>query len=181
MLKEILENERNRTLDNIDKIFLYKDGNGPWYKAYEWSAYLLEYYPGGPEDKLKPTRKPYNGDISSFVSVSFQLSSFDKFVPGKIIVSQDDKKIVLSCDIRKYEEPISLEAKDNILDNWKKTIDLKDKKEKVVREQKNVFGNHTSFTSILKSIITYDTYGKNGDELRTFINELKEECANLIF
>lgn len=182
MLKEIIDNEINRDEESLDKIYLWKDGNGPWYKAYEWSAYLLEFYPQGPEEKLKATKKPYNGAISSFVSVSLQLSSLDKFAPGKIIISQDDKKVVISADVRKYDEFYPGIKYTEVLENWKNTLKLKEKiTEDTNRPQKNIFGNQVTFFTVLKTVLTYDMYGKSEGDLREFVQELKNKCADLIF
>ena len=50
--KEKLQIENNRTIDNINVIYLFKDGGSAWYSAYEWSAYLMEFFPNDlPDNK----------------------------------------------------------------------------------------------------------------------------------
>jgi hypothetical protein len=61
MIEDIIKKERERNKDNIDKIYLFRDGNSVWYKAYEWSAYLMEFFPNNLKDKLKPVHKYYKG------------------------------------------------------------------------------------------------------------------------
>lgn len=181
-IEEILKIENNRTNDNFDKIYLFLDNGGPWYKAYEWSAYLMEFYPENTGDKLKPTKRTYKGVKTDLVHVSIQLKSIDKYLPGKIIVEQNEGIIVLSVDPKKYID----NNKENFLDKlktWKNTIELSTKSDKssANREQNNIFGSPASFFKIMKRIMVYDTYGKTEADLRDFILILKENCSNIIF
>ena len=59
--KKHIEKEKNRSIDNLNRIFLYKDENSGWYRAHEWSAYLVEFYNRNidKKDRLKPIHKMF--------------------------------------------------------------------------------------------------------------------------
>lgn len=52
-VKEILELENNRDSSTLGKIYFYKEGNSPWYRAYELSAYFASFYDNGLDDKKR--------------------------------------------------------------------------------------------------------------------------------
>lgn len=181
-IEEIVKVENNRGIENIDKIYLFLDAGGPWYKAYEWSAYLMEFYPGNTGEKLKAIKRGYKAINDPIVNVSIQLKSIDKYLPGKIIVEQNENMLILSANIKQYNDKIAVENFNEKLNSWKGTIELNDKRGKQTeKEQKNIFGSPVTFMKIMQNILTYDTYGKNEADLRDFVLTLKENCSNLIF
>ena len=62
-IEEIEKLENTRTPQNLNIVYLIKDNeNSPWYKAYELSAYYLEFYNKNIADneRLKDQHKQYN-------------------------------------------------------------------------------------------------------------------------
>ena len=80
--KKHIEKEKNRSIYNLNRVFLYKDENSGWYRAHEWSAYLVEFYNRNidKKDRLKPIHKMFT-ENESVISVGLQIKSFDKFLP----------------------------------------------------------------------------------------------------
>ena len=88
-VKEILELENNRDSSTLGKIYFYKEGNSPWYRAYELSAYFASFYDNGLDDKkrLHAVKKSNKLSEDGIISVGLQLPSFKKYFPD---VNVDD-------------------------------------------------------------------------------------------
>ena len=54
---DIFQLETRQTIEDLYKIHFYQEGD--WWRAYEWSSYLVLQFPNNLEDKnkLKPTHK----------------------------------------------------------------------------------------------------------------------------
>lgn len=180
MIDDIIKKERERNKDNIDKIYLFRDGNSAWYKAYEWSAYLMEFFPNGLKDKLKPVHKYYKGLNGTAINVGLQLKSLDKFVPFKTIVNTNETMMEIEIDLSSYGDKLTGDNFVEKLENWKKSVEISNKSDNTKKSQ-NIFSNQISFFKIFKEVLNYDTYGKSEDDLRNFILELRRMCADMIF
>ena len=184
-IDDILKREENRLQNNaLNQIYLYKcdskEGEEPWYRAYEWSAYLLEFFPNNLAEKLKPTHyKQKNNDI---IQVGLQKNSFAKFLPNidfsNIDLSKDS--ILISVNMQIYEN-VDFLQQESLLHQWKSQIPLKEFKQ----NQKSHFNGGAnslpmSMSKIISKVIAYQLYGKTEEELFKFIEELKFDCAQII-
>jgi len=175
-ITESLKIEDELRVKDQNTILLFKEnGNSAWYRAYERSALLMEFYPNGLNEnqRLKPTKKSIKIDDKSveIIQVGIQLPSLDKYLPGV-------QPIADNSDIVK----IRIEPYDVIeLQNWKDSIPLKENKPQQVKQNNpTVYSQPATFTSIMKAILGFQTYKKNEEELITFIESLRERCAQLI-
>lgn len=183
--KEKLQIENNRTIDNINVIYLFKDGGSAWYSAYEWSAYLMEFFPNDlPDNKrLKPTHRIQKDIDNSYIKVGLQLPSLQKYVPNIQVQNVNENIVILKINL--YND-LSFNNYIEKLQTWKDSVKIKDTPEnseytnKTTNKSNNVFNNPITFVQIMKQIISYDTYDKNEEDLREFILKLKHNCANII-
>lgn len=183
--KEKIEIERKRTPENINKILLFRDGTSPWYSAFEWSAYLLEFYPSGLQDKerLCPMHKTQKEIDGSIIKVGFQLSSLKKYLPNVQVNNVEENLIEIEIELY---DGLSYNNYIEKLDTWKSNVKIKDKnnenvdKKEATSKPNSLFVKPCTFLHILKHIIVFDTHGKTENELREFIFQIKEMCASLI-
>lgn len=177
-ISDIQKLEYSRTLENISTIYLIKDGpTSPWYKAYEWSAYLLENYNKelNQQNKLKPIHIQYKD--FTLINVNLQFKSLQKYLPNIAIdesqINNDYLTINLNLNINNQE---NIEKYKDIINNWKNNIPFFQYKQK----QNTIYSQPSSFSHIMKEILSYQEYGKTQDDLLNFIYSLKIKCANLI-
>ena len=185
MLEEILNIECNRTAENIFTMYIYKDGNSPWYRAYELSAYYAFFYKNGLDDseRLHPTKKASRILGDGMISVGLKLESFKKYFPNLAIEHIDSDTVEITVDETYYDE-IKPETYKEIYGEWKTKFEIKKAKSKNGEpnkiQNKNIYNSPVSFSSIMREILKYDTNGKSEEDLRRHIYILKEMCANLI-
>lgn len=177
-VKEILELENNRDSSTLGKIYFYKEGNSPWYRAYELSAYFASFYDNGLDDKkrLHAVKKCNKSSEDGIISVGLQLPSFKKYFPDVNVDDMSGDRFSLDISIDSYDGINASNYKEKVSE-WKSGFSTNQKKE---HSSKNIYSSPVSFTAIMKEIIRCDTYNKSENELRDFICTLKEMCANLI-
>lgn len=177
--KKHIEKEKNRSIDNLNRVFLYKDENSGWYRAHEWSAYLVEFYNRNidKKDRLKPIHKMFT-ENESVISVGLQIKSFDKFLPDLDIEFKENYAEFL-VNLNSYEENITFNNFLQLLKSWKESVPKKENKQNS-QQPKSIQSCSYTLLSVFKDILKYDTYGKSENELRKYIQELKEKCASII-
>lgn len=182
-MKDILEKENNRDKDTLRKMYFYKNGNSPWYRAYELSAYYATYYNNGlsEKDRLNPQRKVNKLDENGIIQVGLQLTSFRKYFPDVTVSDVSGDHIIVDVS----EDVFTDVTPDNYLDvisEWKNSFELRTNgdKKKDTKSIKTVYNSPVSFTEIMRQILRYDTHSKDETDLRNFVCTLKEMCANLI-
>lgn len=180
-MTELINIELNRTKDNIKKIFFIKEGNSPWYRAYELSAYYAVNYNNGlrQAERLQANRKPSKLLNDGVIQIGLQLSSFKKYFPNAELCNVTDKYFTINIESGDFAD-VTLDNYQELIKEWKGTFELKNKKPSKKEPLKTIYNSPVSFTGIMKEIIRFDTYDKNETDLRNFINALKEMCANLI-
>lgn len=183
MTEEILNLENNRNNETLLNIYFYKDGNSPWYRAYELSAYYAYSYPNNLKDteRLHPIKKASKINSDGIVCIGLQLSSFKKYFPNADTSMISDNKMVLTVKGSDFPN-ITTDSYNGIFLEWKSEFELKKGKSDKAKESnnKNIYNSPVSFSKIMKEIIRYDTHNKGENELRIFVNTLKDMCAELI-
>lgn len=180
-MEEALKTEINRDTSNLKEIYFFKDGNSPWYRAYELSAYYAVYYNDKLNDneRLKATRRYNKEFVDGIIQIGLQFTSFNKYFPNADIQQVSDKKVIIKLSLSEFVDITIDNYKEN-LSAWKNTFDLKTKKNDAKDQIKTIYNSPISFTGIMKEILKFDTHEKNENDLRNFIYALKEMCANLI-
>lgn len=167
--EQIVQLEHNR-VNNLNMIYLIRDNNN-WYRAYEWSAYLLEFYPKSLSDKpLKATKKHFNGINQDLVWVSLQPQSFDKYMPeAQYNKEASDDLIPVIIDLSLYNE-INLLNYSEVLNKWKENIEIKpsESKQKSSSYNQNEKKVYKS-SEIEQKILGFQYYNLEKEDLIKFI------------
>lgn len=178
-----------RTPETLNNIYLIRDSvNSPWFKAYEFSAYLLEFYPSGLDEnsRLKATHKKYGN--STMINVGLQIKSLKKYLPDIELTAENVKAdehnnfLILQVNLGNYDN-INIDNYSTTLNEWKSAVDItqhKSNKDDNKPASSTVYSQPYTFASIMKNILTYRTDNKSLDELLEYIHTLKEYCANII-
>lgn len=153
--KKHIEKEKNRSIDNLNRVFLYKDENSGWYRAHEWSACLVEFYNRNidKKDRLKPIHKMFT-ENESVISVGLQIKSFDKFLPDLDIEFKENCAEFLGAFILPYRTYISNESLRRI---YYRLLTLKIKGCEFINSINSYFGvfSHYNSHNILKKIFQF--------------------------
>lgn len=182
-MEERIKIENNRTKETLGKIYFYKDGNSPWYRAYELSAYYASHFNNGlgEADKLHANRKSSRQDADGIMQVGLQLKSFKKYFPNIEVDNMKEDAFYIDVNPDDYKDITLDNYKEKCLE-WKSQFELKgnSKKSKDNNITKTIYSSPASFSSIMKEIIRYNTHNRTENELLQFIGTLKEMCADLI-
>lgn len=173
--KEHIKDE-TRTIEDFLKIKLHKEGN--FWRAYEWSAYLCEFFPNGLQEneKLKPTYKDVKGTDNGLIFVGLPTSSFKKYLPT--IENKDffnDKDGVKIIDASKEFEKIAFDDIGNVLNEWKKKYKIA-----LSKSEKSSSNNFkcNNITDIIQSLKTFPIESKTPIECLLFLSNLKKKIIN---
>ena len=184
---DICKAEYNRTEKLLNKIYLFKNNGGFW-RANEWSCYLLFYSNKELEEnqRLKLSHKTAKAGMDkSIISCGLKQSSFDKFiVNANETESKDPDNVkIFEVELKNYDIEITVDNYIDILKEFKSFVEIS-ASNKTSNNSFNVstkipYNNPVSFTSIIKKIITYNLYNRETDDLISFIQELKEDSCSL--
>lgn len=172
-----------RTNQSLNRIYLFRDSEtSTFYKAYEWSAYLLEFLSNDLNEKnrLKPTKKQIKDTENFIIKVGFPITSLDKFCKPELIenkiVSEDQSIMII---LKLNDNSINEITYEQLLNNWKNSIQIK-QSQNTKQNNINVFSQPITILSIMSDILKFNAYGKSEDQLIEFIEELKIKFANVI-
>lgn len=182
---EIFESEK-RNYDNSHLIHLYYEGT--WWRAYEWSAYLLYNYPliDDAIPKLNPTKKKTSVNENGLIFVGLQLKSFDKYLPFIRDKEQfeeiQNKHIIINVkDV--FSEEI-FQNYESLLIEWKKynKFSLKHPKKNIIKEQTNISinnDNNNEVDIIINEIKNWETIHKSMVDTYMFFINIQNKIKNL--
>lgn len=182
LYERILQFEERKP-ETLNMIYLFRDSNNSqWYKAYEWSAYLLEFITNNlPEkNRLKPIKKQIKDSDKTIINVGLPITSLDKFCETKIIIDkQPDASQNIAIKIH-LPNDIIFEIYKQKLNEWKNSIQIKEQNTTKQNKSTNIYSQPTTFLTIMKEIMKFNTYNRSEEEMVEFINNLKSKCADLI-
>ena len=135
-LADILQQERERdTADQWGIIHLYK--TGPFYSAYEWSAWLIAVitFRMATKDRkpIAVTRIPMANSEETFCRVGFPLKSIEKYIPTRLnYEAEDDKHLVITVALPKPKDgsEVTYERLEEAVAKWKEAQPMKQPKDK---------------------------------------------------
>ena len=185
--KRIIDFEE-RNLNNLNVIYLFKDNNkenSQWYKAYEWSAYLLEFITNNLDEnnRLKPIKKQIKDSDKTIINIGIPITSLEKYCNSKFIIdkiSDANQNIQIAINILNN---INIENYKQKLNEWKNSVQIKNYQNKNLKNENNnvnIYNKPITFLSIMKDIVKFNTYNRKEEDLVEFINDLKIKCADLI-
>ena len=181
---DIILKETRNSENELYQIHFYQEGD--WWRAYEWSSYLVVQVPNGLEekDKLKPIRKPYKENKDGIILVGLKASSFEKYLPNiKYNVIEDKHMIV---DVSGMNLPLfNISDYSTVLSEWKNKYPFKETKEKKEENKTTVelppyiFNeNKNTVMSIVFEIMTYNI-DVNNEKNTAFLQKIKNNFLNI--
>lgn len=186
-ISEILEIEKNRSdVNTWNVIHLFKEGG--FYRAYEWSAWLIvtvaysdEVRKGTPDRKpLNVSRKKVKSGEGDFAFVGFPLKSLEKFIPYQTGFNPiSDTQIDVSIELPATDTELSLETLTQAFEEWKQPIPISEDKPKKEGDDQ-VRASPRSLTGIMSQVLSYPLESKTPMENMAFISTLKQQLAALI-
>lgn len=180
---DIFIKETRNSEEELYQIHFYQEGD--WWRAYEWSSYLVSQFPNSLDEKhkLKPNRKEYKDNKDGIIFVGLKTSSFEKYLPNikyEIIENKhmivDVKNIVtINFNIDNYL---------TILSEWKNKFPLKetDNKKQEINRNNNIIDvlniGKTTIMSIIFDIMTYNIE-TNDEKNSIFLQNIKNKLLNI--
>lgn len=177
-MEEKLKIENNRTSDNLSTIYLFREGE--WYNAFEWSAFLVEFYNNNLDVRLKPTHKHYN-KVGDVIKVGLKTASFKKYLPD--IISVDASNIdclIYKVDLSKFDN-INFDTWKDKLKKWKESIEITSKNKKEKNTAVSVYSRPENLFNIISELIKFDSNNKTNEEVINFIQELRNKSLTILF
>lgn len=177
-VSEILDIEKNRDND-LNVIHLFRCGI--FYRAYNWSAWLMNSFLCD-KNPLSVLCRKYKSTDEEFVFVGFPIKSFDKFIPNYVEViyigdNQIDVKVELAFDTN---DSLHQHMCD-MFDDWKSNFKLPVVKPKHNKQLiNNTSETSINITSIMAQILSYPLEAKTPIENIEFISKLKTQLTALI-
>lgn len=189
-LTDFLKNEIKRSENDLYTIYLYSDKGG-WYRAYEWSAYLCEFFPNGLTEKERLTvNKKALDNNETFVFVGLRQEHFAKFLPNIDVKVEDG---LMKIDVKSFfENNFNLENYQEKLNEWKSLFKIKEPKDKKNNkcttykcddnvQQHLLLQNNGNYTMIdvVKEIMHHDTLNSTVLENMNFLFSLQKKVTNI--
>lgn len=172
-LKDILEKERERTSQDQSRM-LHLFCEGTFYRAYEWSAWLLvRCFPD-----LKVTHRLLKGG-EDIVFVGFPLTSLERYTPREATVVPVDDKCV---DIVLPPGASDTEAMQGGFANWKQAQPLTEASKKKEEERQQAERRNASprLTDIMLDIMAYPIEQHSPMECMAFLSDMKQRISQIL-
>lgn len=195
-IKQIIEKEHVRnSKDSARTVHLYKEGN--FYRAYEWSAWLLSLDTGR---LLKPTHREMKCFKDTIIFIGFPVNSLEKYSPAE---NNCEKKVVdngcvdiclndsyvfsLLPDITDGDDDNYVRTMQGLFSEWKNSIPVtkEQKKERSLRESLPFEGNAakqptSTITGVMHDILSFSIENHTPMECVAFIGDVKASLAKII-
>ena len=180
-IAEIVEIESNRKEQaQFGVVHLLKESN--FYRAHDWSAWLLKTFPVS-EEPMKPTVKRLkNGYLE--VWVGFPVTSLGKFIPeaeGVVFNHVSDNQIDVVIPITDDIASSDTEQVRALVDEWKESLPIvEDKKQRRESREVSEFAPRvTRITDVLARIISFPLESKSPLEAYEFLRDLRMQVAGM--
>lgn len=183
---EILQIEKKRSdAKDWNVIHLFKEGN--FYRAYEWSAWLIATVAYSDEARKEtPDRKPLtvsrkkikSGD-GDYTFVGFPLKSIEKFIPHHTaFIPVNDSQIDVSIELPATKDELSAVVLEQAFSSWKQQFPISEDSAK--KEGGHQAGSARGLTAIMSQILSYPLESKTPMDNTAFISAMKKQLAALL-
>lgn len=178
-VSEILDIEKNRDND-LNVIHLFRCGM--FYRAYNWSAWLMNSFLCD-KNPLSVLCRKYKSTDEEFVFIGFPIKSFDKFIPNHVeVIYIGDNQIDVKVELT-FETNDSLRQQHmcDMFNDWKSNFKLPVAKSKCDKHlNKKTSEASINVASIMTQILSYPLEAKTPIENIEFISKLKTQLTALI-
>lgn len=198
-ISEVFGIERDRKeSEKLNVIHIFKEG--PFYHAYEWSAWLLVTFAYTEAVRMTtPDRKPLTvthnkikDSKDTYVFVGFPLRSLEKFIPKDRQVSftpVSDTQIDIAIEIPAEFGNVNEERMQKMVDEWKAETPAKDPQESKTEKKGGKSGDAPQQTlplpkgsgliAIVSQVLSYPLEKRSPIEAFEFLSELKRQIAEV--
>ena len=185
-ISEIISIETQREdLAAMQKIHLWKEGS--FFRAYNWSAWLIVNYCYTEEIRNKQVdRKPLsvtkrrfkNGD-STYCQIGFPVSSLKKFMPSVSLFNPvDDNHTEATLDLQEAWADQTIDTLKASYKAWEDSLEIEDKPQKTNDRETDVSSSSPlRIMQIVSQILSYPIERKSPIENTEFISRLKQQLA----
>ena len=177
-IAEILSIEKERSDASTQQIVhLFKEGG--FYRAYNWSAWILVMMLRAKEHDEKKqlcvSRKTIKSSGDDFVFVGFPLKSINKFIPQDVqFTPVNDSQIDMVIDPTSFDTELSIDA----FEEWKKSFPISEKKEKPTDTAASQ--PRQGLTALMSEVLKYPLESRTPLQNTEFISYLKQQLASLL-
>ena len=198
LIEDLIKLENNRkSKDDYNKVHLIKEGT--FYRAHDWSAWLLSNFPIGaaidkPLNVTATKIQSQNGYIDAWIG--FPESSLERYIPNTEITNFEainDSQIDF-CLSRLSEEYLNMKANEirKQVDEWKSNFPISESKKKSKCNPSSSLSNNSELNlnisspnkfgivDIFKKIISFSPESNSPQEAWNFLSNIKKEAINLL-
>lgn len=184
-LSDILKVENTRLTEKhpLNSIFLFREVNASFVRAYDISAWLLVciLYKNDDTHELKPTHRIYKEGDTIFVG--WPQTSMDKFIPNELNPKVIDDKIfqaeIDEALLKEYATPDDLI---NAFQEWKNSIPVTESKKKGNNKEEaaaQILNQHCSMLTVCQEIIAYNPIEHSIRENDNFLETVRNKLIRL--
>lgn len=175
--------------ESWNKIYLHKDGK--FFRAYEWSAWLIktlvcteEFQKERGDAKVLAANR-YVTKKGEYVSVGFPLESLSKYMPNFVDVdfSTIEDYAEFTVEMTEDEEMPTYEELLASFESWKKSLPEKNAgSTKPSRQVANIDteGGRSGMFQIMSQVLSYPLESKTPSDNAEFIAKLKRQLVSLL-
>ena len=175
--------------ESWNKIYLHKDGK--FFRAYEWSAWLIktlvctdEFQKERGDAKVLAANR-YVTKKGEYVSVGFPLESLSKYMPNfaDVDFSTIEDYAEFTVEMTEYEEMPTYEELLASFESWKKSLPEKNAgSTKPSRAVANIDteGGRSGMFQIMSQVLSYPLESKTPSDNAEFIAKLKQQLVSLL-
>lgn len=184
-ISEILAIEKNRQDSQTHNIIhIFKEG--AFYRAYEWSAWLIAVIVNAATgNTLAITKKKAKDSDDTFVFAGFPLTSMEKYIPNEAQLSFtpiNDEQIDITVELPVDIAMLGDEGINERIKEWSKQFKLKEKTKKEfeegTRHELSVASPRiTRISDIASQIIAFPLENKSPMEAWDFLSQLRKQIA----
>ena len=150
---------------------------GTFYRAYEWSAWLMVHY----YTELKVTHRVLKSG-EDFAFVGFPISSLDRYTPVDSVVRETEVGVDILLPESAYAPEASPESLREVFENWKRSQPLTEASKKRAEEEKRATERnaHPRLTDIMLRILAYSVEQHSPMECMAFLSETKQQISEIL-
>jgi hypothetical protein len=184
---EIISIEQQRTDQaQWNVIHLFKEGG--FYRAYEWSAWLIAAITYNDEARqqskdrkpLSVTRKKIRDSEDTFAFVGFPLNSVDKFIPNRTsFQAASDSQLDITIELA-WDGDYTYDSLNEAFRKWKEEQPIQEPKTRRDESDAPSTSSHLSTSGIIADILAWPLEQKTPLENTMFISTLKQKIATLL-
>lgn len=189
-ISDILKIEKERAdPSSWNIIHLFKEGG--FYRAFEWSAWLISVITYNDEVRkattdrrpLTATHKRIGDSEDTYIFVGFPLNSTDKFIPQRTAftpVSDTQIDIAITLPQPADGTEVTHERLLEAFAKWKQSVKIKEPKPNTKERAAVPAGSRARLTAIMADILAYPLEQHTLIENTQYLSDIKQQLASLI-